>query len=130
MRTLQILTLLVLLLLAAAGCGGSLLSPFAGTYSGNWTQASPSDSGTATVFVLPGGSLSGTLHDTGNNADYTVNGSISDTGVVNATLTPNGAAGTSLSGTLAFNGQNHLVGTLTTSNGTLNSMVFDLNIVQ
>jgi len=114
---------LIALSFVAAGCGGGgLLSPFIGTYNGNWTQSSPSDSG-ATSFVILGGNINGSLHDSNANADYTISGTISNGGVVNATISPPGG---NLAGTLSFNGSNQLEGTLTDSSGPFNSMAFTM----
>ncbi len=99
--------------ISLCGCGGGgLLNPFTGTFNGTWTQSSPSDTGTIAFVVLPSGSLSGTLHDNGAAADYTVSGSINDNGGFSATLTPTVGSASTLSGTLGFDVQNHLTGNL------------------
>lgn len=126
---LKYLLVLAALLLAISGCGGTgILSPFTGTYNGTWAQSSPSDTGSAAFIVLPSGSLSGTMHDNGANVDYTISGSINDAGVVTSTITPSGGPGTSMNGTLGFNGTNQLVGNLTCSGGSLNTLSFLMNL--
>ncbi|HVT13833.1 MAG TPA: hypothetical protein VHE55_16340 [Fimbriimonadaceae bacterium] len=125
---LKYLLLLCVLLLALSGCGGSgILSPFTGTWDGTWAQTSPSDNGTAGFIVLPSGSLSGSMHDNNANVDYTISGTINDAGFVTATITPSGGSGQSMTGTLAFNGSNQLLGNLTVSGGSLNTLSFLMN---
>ena len=115
MRLKQLLAL-GLMTFALSGCGGGgLLNPFVATYNGTWSQSSPSDTGTMQIVVFPGGSLSGSLHDNGANVDYTVAGSISDAGAFTAAIQPSGGATSQLNGTLTFDIQNHLSGTLTNS---------------
>src|ERR1700694_3041498 len=123
MRLKQFIVLIVFSL-ALAGCGGNgILNPFIGTYNGTWTQSNPSDSGTASVIVLPGGSMSGSLHDACGSKDYTVSGTISGSGVVSITLTPSGGT---LAGNLGFEVSNNLVGTLTNTGGPFTTMAFTL----
>lgn len=121
------LLLLVPGFLVIAGCGGTgLLNPFIGTYNGTWTQSSPSASGTSHFLVLPGGTVSGSLHDSGVNLDYTMAGTMSDTGTFDATIVPTSGTTLNLHGTMAFNQANHLIGAITvTGNGT-NTVNFDM----
>ncbi|HWA83607.1 MAG TPA: hypothetical protein VG820_09250 [Fimbriimonadaceae bacterium] len=125
---LKYLLALLAVLLTLSGCGGSgIFSPFTGTWDGTWAQTSPADTGTAGFIVLPSGSLSGSMHDNNANVDYTISGTINDAGLVTATITPSGGSGQSMSGTLAFNGSNQLLGTLTVTGGTLNTLSFLMN---
>jgi hypothetical protein len=117
-----------LLSLVIAGCGGGgILNPFIGTYNGSWTQASPGDTGTMQIIVLPGGTVSGSLHDNGANVDYTVAGSINDNGAFDATLQPSGGSTSQLAGNVTFDFQSHLAGTLTNSpTGAITTIVINL----
>jgi hypothetical protein len=121
------LLLLTVIVFALAGCGGSsLLNPFIGTYNGTWTQTNPSDSGTSTFLILPGGSVSGSLHDTGANVDYTIAGTMSDAGLFHATLTPTAGSTLTINGNMVFNQSNHLVGTVTITGNGSNTLNFDM----
>jgi hypothetical protein len=118
--------LVALALTVLVGCGGggsSTPNPFAGQFIGTWTAPSIPDTGTANVTVASNGSVAGTSHDNGANADGSIVGTINANGNFNGTVTYPGFQPSPMSGTLAINGQNHLVGTVIVNSTATN---FDL----
>lgn len=121
--------LLLGILVAAAGCGGSGVStpsPFAGTWNGSWTA---NDVGTGSITVATNGAVTGTLHDTTANADGTVTGSISNAGTISGVVHYSGVPNTTLTGTMAIAGNGHLTGNLTQSDG-VNSIGVSFDLIK
>lgn len=120
---------LVLLTLIVCGCGGvgnnanGLSSPFRGRFDGTWAQTDNSDSGNASVRVINAGGLSGTWHDTANNVDGTVAGSIDPHGATDLTVNYPSRPSFHAVGTLSFGSTGHLVGTLTPPGGSVGTTV-------
>ena len=123
MRLKQFCVVIPIALMLSACGGTNIFSPFQGTFVGTWSQSNPSNGGSASMLVLPGGSLSGVMHDNNANADYTISGTMSGSGAVQANLTPSGGT---LSGNMGFNVSNQLIGTLTNSGGPFTSPSFNL----
>lgn len=83
-----------LALLALSGCGGSwggppTINPYAGDWSGVWTETVRSETGSLTWTVLGNGALSGTYTIGADSWDCT--GTVSNGGGVNVTLDLAGA---------------------------------------
>jgi hypothetical protein len=107
-----------------SGCGGAGgFGPFTGTFNGTWSQTGPPDHGAASFHILPGGTLQGEMHDQNTNSNYSISGTMDETGQVNATLGPGDGT---LTGQLSDNISGELIGTLTNNNGPLNSPEFIL----
>lgn len=107
------LCLLALTIISCGGGGGGAASPFAGNFIGTWDAPGIPDNGTANVTVATNGTLNGSVHDNGTNANGVVSGTIANNGTVNGAVQYPGQQPSSLVGTLTLNVQNHLVGTLT-----------------
>lgn len=94
-----ILAALAVLLSGCGGGGGSSTpSPFAGTWFGAYVIPASAQSGVANVTVASNGTVSGTGRNTSLGADFTINGTISNAGVVKGTIS--GDLTGSLNGTL------------------------------
>jgi len=114
---------LVLSLMAVClvGCGGasgvstntkSLDGDYTGTFAGSTNGTA--ESGTLSWTIDKSGALTGTAHSNTTNADATVSGTVSTTGVVAATFTYPAATYT-ISGTVNKASTGHLIGSLTES---------------
>lgn len=112
----QKLLILVTLGLVALGCGGSGggtpagPSPFAGTWAGTFAIPSLGDSGTSNITIASDGTVAGTGHNTTENLDFNINGSITSPGTVSVTIS-GGATGAG-SGTWAIAQNGNLGGSL------------------
>ncbi len=112
--------LAALLTVALAGCGGSgsssKPSPFAGSYSGTFTDPGNNQSGTFTLSVAMNGQTTGSIQNTTTGAHGPVSGSVNNDGTVTLTITyPNQTI--TDKGVVTFSGNGHLIGNVTEYNG-------------
>lgn len=132
MKALVASILFCLLASLMSSCGGNggigVGSPFAGSFSGDWTSPDGNTSGFVDITVDTNGHFHGTIHDDGSGADGTFNGTIGDNGSVSGTITYPGTQGSTTSGTFAYDYSGHLVGvvTQTFSDGGSVTVTFDL----
>ncbi|MGV3618119.1 MAG: hypothetical protein ACO1SV_22565 [Fimbriimonas sp.] len=102
----------------AVGCGGSgsngNVERFAGEYTGTWVNlADAEDAGTNHWTVSADGTITGQDFDPGRDTTFNVVGRINGGGNVTTVSTPSGGGdGASLNGSLSFDNQNRLTGTL------------------
>lgn len=101
----------LLLMLVAAGCGGSndFVSPFQGDYQGTYHATNISDDGTVTMSVDQFGNVTGTLTANGSNVVGDLNGSIQDNGDFTGNLTT-GQNDYPFGGNLLFEANGNLTG--------------------
>ena len=105
------------------GCGGAsgtgiTNSPFAGNYSGTWSNTTSGANGPATITVTTSGVFTGTFHDNVTSTDESVDAVIDNLGNVSGSIVVPGPTVLTLTGPLGFVSPN-LTGTLTeTSSGT------------
>ena len=111
--------LLIAVVLAMAGCGGSGVPPInsalIGNYTGSWTNSINSHTGTATIEVQFGGHVAGNFHDDTAGTDLGVSATLDGTGKLIGTIQDPYPSTTPLSGTLATSTaspQTRLTGTL------------------
>ena len=100
-----------------AGCGGgsSDNNPFAGSWSGTWTDATTTDSGTLALTISNSGSVTGTVAITAPSssaASGTVTGTVNSGGQLNATYNYSGTL-TTESGFVVFGPTGQMQGNLT-----------------
>ncbi len=90
-------------------------SPFTGSFVGIFNTTNP-QSGTLNVTVGTDGTLTGSGHNNTTLQNFTISGTVSNTGSTNITFTyPSFTA--SASGTVAFSNSTTVLGTLTQSSG-------------
>jgi hypothetical protein len=103
----------------SSGSSGSSTSPFAGQWIGScWGDMDadinhPDGDGTVNLVIEANGNISGSIHDTISGADATLSGSIARNGAMNCTFVYSGVTigtGSTESGPLVINGNNHLLG--------------------
>ena len=117
-----IIGFLLALIVGVAGCGsgglssavlGSSNSPFAGNFSGTWTDTTTKHNGTAQITVADNGNVTGTIVDSTSNINGALSGDISSAGVASMSETNlSTSSTTSLTGTFAFAANKQLDGSL------------------
>lgn len=101
----------VIFVTSGCGGGGSNNSPFAGTWTGPWTDSGNAQTGTLNVTVNNAGSLTGSISNTTTGQNGAATGSISSGGTIAATYTYPSQTYTT-TGTVAIGGNGHLTGTV------------------
>lgn len=107
---------LLALIVIMSGCGGSMgsaimPSPFAGQWTGAWSNSANGQNGTMNVTIGTNGTLTGTVNNATQQAPGTVDGTVRSTGQMNVTLRyPD--TNYSASGNVIKDSSGHLVGTL------------------
>ncbi len=105
------------LLITLSACGGSFAahSVFAGIWSGTFSTASNSQTGTISIQIDQGGAGNGTGTNTTLGHTFDISGFIEDNGQISWAKS-NGETG-SFDGTLTIDGNGHLVGTVVQTTG-------------
>ena len=106
-------------------CGGSLASnsTYAGVWSGTFSNPTTSQTGTLAVEIDQGGAANGSGTNTTLGQSFVISGFIEEAGQINWAMS--GGQTGSFQGTLAIDGNGHLVGTVTQ---TVGSTSVDSNI--
>jgi hypothetical protein len=113
-----VIACLLAMIVWMAGCGsGSPFqapnSPFAGDYTGTWSDSTTNDTGTAKMTVALNGNVTGTIVNSTTAKNGSFSGDISSQGVASLTATYPSTAATTLKGTFAFTASgSQLIGTL------------------
>lgn len=117
MKSVARLILGAILLSTMLSCGGSLASNsvFAGVWSGTFTNPSNAQTGTISVVIDQGGAANGTGTNTTLSHSYDISGFIEDNGQIS--WAKSGGETGSFDGTLAIDGNGHLVGTVVQTTG-------------
>lgn len=108
----RVLSCFVLIWLIA-GCGGGAANnnPFAGTWTGKWTDSTAATTGTLALTITNSGGISGTVTNTTASTNASVVGTVNAGGQVNATYEYSGAPETEV-GIVDFGPTGQLQGSL------------------
>jgi hypothetical protein len=110
--------LLVLIAAAAAvvGCGGNGSNPpsfpYTGTWVGTWNSEVMQQGGEATFVIAPNGEVTGSISNEFFEGDGEVEGTIDADGDVAGTVTYPDNEPLTIAGSVSFDEEGHLVGTL------------------
>lgn len=116
MRTVSLIAVL-LIATALVGCGGggggsAADSPFVGRWVGTWEADNDSIGRTADFIISLNGSVTGTIHDSGENATANISGKISNAGIARFNMWEVNATSGVVVGTFVIQENGHLTGSL------------------
>jgi hypothetical protein len=124
----------VLALVVLAGCGGgnggsgSGPSPFGGTWSGTWSDAT--QSGTLKVTVTEDGGMTGSIVNDTLGLNGTVSGTVQNNGDVTSTYLYPGQVVVQANGNVTLQPNGHWMGSVTEMVGNINRGTANLDLIK